>query len=95
MLSLLTRKRVAPSLAMTGEINLRGRVTAVGGIKEKVIAALRAGVRTIMLPEENGKDLEEIPEELRRKLTFRLVKNVDEAVAVVFPSLAAGKKEMV
>lgn len=95
LLSLLTRKRVAPSLAMTGEINLRGRVTAVGGIKEKVIAALRAGVRTIMLPEENGKDLEEIPEELRRKLTFRLVKNVDEAVAVVFPSLAAGKKEMV
>ncbi len=84
--SLMTGKKVRPSLSMTGEITLRGRITAVGGIKEKVIGALRAGVQDILLPRENTKDLEDIPEELRAKLHFHPVGNIDEALRVVFPN---------
>ncbi len=77
--SLLTGKPVRNDFAMTGEITLRGRVTAVGGIKEKVIGALRAGVRNIILPEENRKDLENVPDEVREKLTFHFVSDVTRA----------------
>lgn len=77
--SLLTGKPVRNDFAMTGEITLRGRVTAVGGIKEKVIGALRAGVRNIILPEENRKDLENVSDEVREKLTFHFVSDVTRA----------------
>ncbi len=77
--SLLTGKPVRNDFAMTGEITLRGHVTAVGGIKEKVIGALRAGVRNIILPEENRKDLENVPDEVRKKLTFHFVSDVTRA----------------
>lgn len=77
--SLLTGKPVRNDFAMTGEITLRGHVTAVGGIKEKVIGALRAGVRNIILPEENRKDLENVPDEVREKLTFHFVSDVTRA----------------
>ncbi|WP_288559750.1 endopeptidase La, partial [uncultured Victivallis sp.] len=70
LISLLTGRSLIPRLSMTGEITLRGRVTAVGGIREKVIAALRAGIRQVILPEENRKDTLEIPEEVRKKLEF-------------------------
>ncbi|MBR7127342.1 MAG: endopeptidase La [Lentisphaeria bacterium] len=82
--SLLTKKRLKSHLSMTGEINLRGRVTIIGGVKEKVIAALRAGVRDIILPLENKKDLEEIPEEVSSNLNFHFVKNFDEALKIIF-----------
>ncbi len=82
--SLLTRKPVRPRLAMTGEITLNGRVTAVGGIREKVIAALRAGVDTVILPEENRKDAEEIPEEIQKQLTFCYIRNFEEALPIAF-----------
>ncbi|MCP3967923.1 MAG: endopeptidase La [Lentisphaerae bacterium] len=82
--SLLTNRKVKSGLSMTGEITLRGKVTAVGGIKEKVIAALRSGVKAIVMPAENEKDLEEIPEDVKNKLDFFFVKNADEAFKVVF-----------
>ena len=79
LISLLTGKAVRCDLAMTGEITLRGKITAVGGIKEKVIGALRAGVREIILPEENRKDLEDIPDEVREKLKFHFVTEAGQA----------------
>jgi ATP-dependent Lon protease len=78
--SLLTRRPVKPALAMTGEITLRGKVLPVGGIKEKVLAAARSGVRTILLPEQNRKDLLDVPAEIRRKVKFRFVNRIDEAL---------------
>ena len=82
--SLLTGKSLRPYLSMTGEINLRGRITAIGGVKEKVIAALRSGIKDVILPEENRKDLEDIPEELQQDLTFHFVKTFDEALDILF-----------
>jgi len=66
---------------MTGEISLRGLVLPIGGVKEKVLAALRAGIKTVMLPERNQRDLEEIPAEAREKLEFVWLENVDQAMA--------------
>ena len=68
-------------LAMTGEISLRGLVLPIGGVKEKVLAALRAGITTVMLPERNKRDLEEIPADAREQLTFVWLENVDQAIA--------------
>jgi ATP-dependent Lon protease len=67
---------------MTGEITLRGRIMPVGGIKEKVLAARRAGVSTILIPRHNGNDLIDIPQEIRDELTFHLIDNVEEALAL-------------
>ena len=70
LVSLLTQRPIKPRLAMTGEITLQGEVLPVGGIREKVVAARRAGVRIVVLPERNQADIEEIPKEVRQKLTF-------------------------
>ncbi|HJV71474.1 endopeptidase La [Ideonella sp.] len=78
--SLFTNRPVRHDIAMTGEISLRGLVLPVGGIKEKVLAALRAGITTVMLPARNEKELEEIPEEARKKLRFVWLETVDDAV---------------
>ena len=67
-------------LAMTGEITLRGKVLPVGGIKEKVLAAHRAGIRTIILPRHNEGEVEEVPEELRREMRFLLVSDAEEVL---------------
>jgi ATP-dependent Lon protease len=80
--SLLTDRPVRSDLAMTGEISLRGLVMPIGGVKEKVLAALRAGIKTVMLPERNRRDLEDIPADAREKLEFKWIKDVDEAAAV-------------
>ncbi|MBN2162290.1 MAG: endopeptidase La [Pontiellaceae bacterium] len=80
LLSMLRDEPVRPDLAMTGEITLRGRVIPVGGVKEKVLAAARAGIRHIMLPEKNKVDLAEIPEDIKKALTFKTVKNIDQAL---------------
>ncbi|HEV3239951.1 MAG TPA: endopeptidase La [Casimicrobiaceae bacterium] len=79
--SLLTGRRVRNEVAMTGEISLRGLVLPIGGVKEKVLAALRAGITTVMLPERNRRDLEEIPADAREKLQFVWIGRVDEAIA--------------
>ena len=87
--SLLTARAVRSDLAMTGEISLRGLVLPVGGIKEKVLAALRAGITTVMLPARNRRDLEEIPEEARSRLRLVWIETVDDALAT---ALSAEKK---
>jgi len=84
LLSLMTNRKLKPSIAMTGEITLTGKVTAVGGIREKVIAAMRAGVKTVLLPEENRKDAEELPSEIKDKMDIHFVKNFDQAERLAF-----------
>ncbi|MCR4438612.1 MAG: endopeptidase La [bacterium] len=80
LVSLLTDRPIRSDIAMTGEITLRGKVLPVGGIKEKVLAARRAGIRHIILPSKNEKDLAEIPEELRKEITFYFVDNMDQVL---------------
>ena len=79
--SALSGKKVRQDIAMTGEITLRGRVLPIGGLKEKALAALRAGITEIIVPDQNRKDLEEIPRHEARQFTFSFVKNMDEVVA--------------
>jgi len=81
LVSLLTDRTIRSDTAMTGEISLRGLVLPVGGIKEKVVAAHRAGIKRIMLPARNRKDFEDIPEEVRQQLTFVWLERVDDAVS--------------
>jgi ATP-dependent Lon protease len=76
--SLLTRRRVKSQVSMTGEISLRGRVLRVGGIKEKVLAASRFGIKQVILPEQNNLDWEEVPEEVRKKLQVHFVRHISE-----------------
>ena len=78
--SLATRRPVQSEVAMTGEITLRGKVLPVGGIKEKVLAAHRTGIRSLILPSRNERDLEEVPEELRRQLSFLFVDDAEEVL---------------
>ncbi len=87
--SLLTGRPVRSDVAMTGEISLRGLVLPIGGVKEKVLAALRAGIKTVMLPSRNQRDLEEIPADAREQLTFVWIENVDEAVATALSPVSA------
>ncbi len=78
--SLLSGRTVRNDVAMTGEISLRGLVLPIGGVKEKTLAALRAGIRTVLLPSRNRKDLEEIPEHAREQLEFVWLENIDDAL---------------
>ena len=89
LLSALTHRPVRREVALTGEITLRGRVLPVGGIREKVLAAHRAGIRTFILPRRNEKDLRDVPPEVRRHLHFVLVETMEEALDQAFLPLAA------
>jgi len=80
--SLITGRSIDPTVAMTGEITLRGAVLAVGGIKEKVLAARRAGIKSVLLPDKNRKDLEDIPEDLRKTMNFIFVKEMSEVLKI-------------
>jgi len=92
--SLLSGRNVRKDVAMTGEISLRGLVLPVGGIKEKVLAALRAGIHTVLLPARNRKDLEDVPESARDRLEFIWLENVDQALeAALEPETPADKSE--
>jgi ATP-dependent Lon protease len=82
LFSAVTKIPVLKDVAMTGEITLRGKVLPVGGIKDKALAAYRAGIRTIILSVENDKDLDELPEEIRKEMEFHLVSNMDEVIKV-------------
>ncbi|PNY23753.1 ATP-dependent Lon protease [Tolypocladium capitatum] len=85
LISLFSGKPVPPTMAMTGEISLRGRVTAVGGIKEKLIGALRAGVKTVLLPAQNRKDVRDLPQEVKNGLQIAHVSHIWEAIRLVWP----------
>jgi ATP-dependent Lon protease len=87
--SLATRRPVRSDVAMTGEITLRGKVLPVGGIKEKVLAAHRAGIRSVILPHRNERDVEDVPEELRRELSFLFVDDAEEVLRHALTSSAA------
>ena len=92
MVSLLTGRLCRPATAMTGEITLRGKVLRVGGIKDKVLGARRGGIKTIILPAENGKDLHDIPADVLGTLDFRFVKTVDDVFEAALRPLHNNKK---
>ncbi len=82
LVSALSRRPARHDVAMTGEITLRGRVLPIGGVKEKVLGAVRAGIRTIVLPKENAADLEDLPEEVRKSLEVHLVEDLGEVLSL-------------
>jgi len=86
MISRLTNIPIRKDVAMTGEITLTGRVLPIGGLKEKALAAMRHGIKTVIIPDKNKKDLEDIPEEYRETLTFVPVKTIDEVLEVALTS---------
>jgi ATP-dependent Lon protease len=94
LVSLMTERTVRGDTAMTGEISLRGLVLPVGGIKEKVVAAARAGIARVLLPARNRKDFEDIPDEVRRAMTFTWLDNVDQAVAAALEPANAARAEL-
>jgi ATP-dependent Lon protease len=97
LISALTKRPVSRDVAMTGEITLRGRVLPIGGLKEKSLAAFRAGIKTIVIPDRNEKDLDEIPKPLRRKLNWVVAENMSDVLRIALMDRAnsAGKRSSV
>jgi ATP-dependent Lon protease len=93
LISALTGKPVLRSVAMTGEITLRGRVLPIGGVKEKALAAHRAGIKTIILPKDNEKDLEDIPASVKKKLKFVLAEHMDQVLPVALGDREGASEE--
>ncbi len=91
--SMFTGKAVRRDVAMTGEITLRGRVLPVGGVRDKVLAAQRAGIRTVLLPRRNEKDLEDVPAEIRKSIKFIMVDDFDSALEVALAGSRRAKKK--
>lgn len=92
MASALAKRAVRSDLAMTGEITLRGNVLPIGGVKEKVLAAHRAGIKKVILPEKNRKDLEEVPENVRKLLEFHFVSRMEEVIELALLPVAESEK---
>ena len=92
VVSALTGRPAYREVAMTGEITLRGRVLPVGGIREKVVAAHRAGIKTFILPRQNLKDLEEVPEDAKNELRFVAVDQMDDVLPVALHATATELK---
>jgi len=88
-MSAISNEPVASDVAMTGEITLRGRVMPVGGIKEKILAAVSHGVKKVLIPARNAHDLDEIPKELRKRITVKTVEAIDE----IWPEVRSMKSE--
>ena len=88
MISALTGKKVRNDVAMTGEITIRGRVLPIGGLQEKVLAAKKVGIKTVCLPKENEKDLNDIPDEIKEGLEFVLAETMED---VLQAALAKGE----
>jgi len=93
LISVLTNKPVNKYVAMTGEITLRGRVLPVGGLKEKALGAIRAGIKTIIIPEKNMKDLTEIPANVKRKIKFIMAKNMKEVLPIAIDGYTVNEKK--
>ncbi|MCZ8631731.1 MAG: hypothetical protein N7Q72_00550, partial [Spiroplasma sp. Tabriz.8] len=94
LVSAITQKYVKKGLGMTGEITLRGNILPIGGLKEKAIAANRSGLDTIFIPQENIKDIEDIPEEVRTKLNIIPVSNISDVFSQVFVWLRYKKRHL-
>jgi ATP-dependent Lon protease len=80
LVSLISGRKVKPHVGMTGEITLRGQVLPIGGVKEKVLAAHRNGLRTVILPKRNEQDLDDVPEEVKKSMKFIFAETVDEVL---------------
>jgi ATP-dependent Lon protease len=93
LVSLFTERNVRADVAMTGEITLRGQVLPIGGIKQKVLAAARVGINTVILPQRNEPDLEDIPEEIREKMNFVFAERVDDVFAAALRDGAVKSEE--
>jgi ATP-dependent Lon protease len=91
LVSLLTDRPIRPDLGMTGEITLRGQILPVGGIKEKMLAAHRAGLKTIILPKQNEPDLDDLPKEVRDEIKFHLVEQMEDVIKIAIPKKKAKK----
>jgi ATP-dependent Lon protease len=89
LVSLLTERPVRSDVGMTGEVTLQGRVLPIGGVKQKVLAAERAGLTTVILPQRNGADLDDVPEDVRQRMTFHLVDDVRDVLALALEDHAA------
>ena len=87
LISLFRDQPIQPNLAMTGEVTLTGRVLPVGGVREKILAARRAGIKTVLLPRHNEKDLVDIPAEVKADLTLRFVDTLDDVVPRLFEAV--------
>ena len=87
LISALTKEPVRNDIAMTGELTLRGNILPIGGLKEKLLAAYRAGLQEAIIPEENRKDLEEIPENILKTLQVHFVEEFDQALPKLIPGL--------
>jgi ATP-dependent Lon protease len=85
LVSLLSEKPLRGDIAMTGEVTLTGRVLPVGGIREKVLAARRAGIHHVMLPMHNRKDLVDLPKEVKADMSFEFVETIEEVISNLFP----------
>jgi ATP-dependent Lon protease len=94
IVSELSNRKVRRDVAMTGEITLRGRVLPIGGLKEKVLGAHRAGIRHIILPKDNEADIEDVPEEVRAELTFHPVETLADVLAIAMTSEGAMVDEL-
>ncbi len=92
LVSAYSEEPIRPHLAMTGEITLSGLVLPVGGIKEKVLAAHRAGMKHLILPKDNEADLDKVPDSVRKELSITLVERLEEVIAVAIPSLRVSVK---
>jgi ATP-dependent Lon protease len=93
--SLVTGRAVRPDVGMTGEITLRGQVLPIGGVKEKVLAAHRAGLKTVLLPIRNQRDLEDVPEEVRQEMKFIFVETVDDILRAALEAKGAGRRKRI
>lgn len=86
LVSLVSGRKVKPHTGMTGEITLRGQVLPIGGVKEKVLAAHRNGLKTVILPKRNKQDIEDVPDEIKQSMKFIFVETVDDVLASALES---------
>ncbi|HET7144426.1 MAG TPA: S16 family serine protease, partial [Anaerolineales bacterium] len=93
LVSLISGRKVKPQIGMTGEISLRGQVLAIGGVKEKVLAAHRSGLTTVILPKRNEQDIDDVPDEIRQSMNFIFAESVDDVINAALEKAKPDKKE--